>query len=80
METEFILSFQNGPRIFISQPMLPYDSKKEMIAFCKGMAAATRTTKLVKVVMCVMYGQNPAPKLPEWYEKCSGKLWEDELV
>lgn len=80
MKTQFILTFNNNRQEFITLDVLPLRTKKEMITFCIGLGIGVNPdNKLVKVSMCVDIGKEKLVKLPDWYENCNGKLWENDL-
>lgn len=82
MKTNFILTFDYDQE-FLDLDILPLPTKKEMVAFVRGLTTGMFPNReLVKVSMCVYTGDIPMDKvkLPDWYEKCNGKLWKNDLT
>ncbi len=77
METEFILTFEQGQEFYRAN-ITPFESKDKMIGFCLGLGAGMIKGKLVKVSMCV-YNAEKWNNEPKWFHECNGKLWQEEL-
>ncbi len=78
-EIDYVLTFDKGKQTFGNCCVEMFDTKKEAVAFFKGMVTHQKR-HLIKVSMCcVCDAPVPSNILPPWYMDCNGKLWSDDL-
>ena len=80
LEIHYILTFDKGRQsigtVFLDDEI---DSKKETVAYFKGMVAHQKRHLLKVSMYASCDAPVPSQILPRWFIESNGKLWSDDL-